>query len=374
MTVLNQNLLILLFKLQFKKIKDKLFGKNDQLEISYEYKSALNSLVYPVNKNTATLLVSRYFHSINVDFWRLVDLRTRHYLLKLTRDDLILFHKYCCSLLLNKQSIIVFHQILRHDIRSLSILNIILIKRYCLSFFLLSSILPASVPRRIGTFICILILRNFSRSSNPTSTRLNFRGDRFSILGGGNDHNNATSNICSRSRIATINDSRMGANVDVIYLRGERIQYFESNQSKFDPRREAIYSFKILPTSKQMLSLDWVMTHSLDFMDYGSLNAVPAACWDCFVNGCKSLSLYQTDFNLGGWMKGYRPIELPDIQPTLIFGAHPAYLQFIFVKSLSRFISITLAPNPYITISDSPRKFWRNFNKVYPASITKTTD
>ena len=96
---------------------------------------------------------------------------------------------------------------------------------------------------------------------------------------------------------------------------------------------------------------------------FGNLNAIPTIVLDLIRHGGGSIKLLCVDFNLGAWGSGYEPSHSKLIDKRRIFGQHPAPLQFLMVKSLSRYFDVSLAKNPHIHLSRNYRYFVRKFSQ-----------
>ena len=334
---------------------------------------ALYYLRYPANWSYAKSAFDSYFLLQHVNAKSVLSIRFSSHLARFTRKDLLLIHRFANTFHLHNLSLASFHELIRRDCSLRVFLSPHRLWRLFAAYFLLCSassrnrIERAKVLRLLCRLLLPILSVDLSRRNMHPANR-----QTVNIIGGGRGGNLNEELSMDDGIVATINIIPECRNPDVVYLRGERIKYIENNPSILaDLCRSTCYILKVKSLVFEQSSLPYLSAKIFDSgLGYGSLNGVPAACWDCFVHRCKCIKLLRTNFNLGAWADNQRPSSLPKIQANLIFGAHPAYLQFLFVKSLSLLVPIKMAPNEFIDITDSPRTFLKVFRRVYPSQVS----
>jgi hypothetical protein len=332
---------------------------------SKSYLSAISSLKYPAELNLARKKVYEYFELDANDSSEDGGLFTKQQMKALSRRDLLLLHKYYNYNLDFHHGVAVFHELIRRDIRMADWKSQNAIKRLLLGLILLEGILP---KRRLSaksvSFIMYLLIKSSNKNKNPHAAKKIAKRD-ISVVGGGipsyDDYDDISRGDCIASLNNISDDLMVG---DIVYYRGERLKFIDDkNLWPTLKGFNAFLSFKLPLLIKKVEGQNVAVTTSADLAcDYGTFNAIPTICIDLFRYKARSVTLYRVDFNLGGWAENYRPNGLMKIRKDLIFGEHPACLQFAMVKGLHRHYNIKLSKNNYISLSDSYRKFCLTFS------------
>lgn len=339
------------------------------LDSRVKYASAINSLKYPAEWQTSLAAFAHYFDFKSVSYSSLLSVRFSKKLRAFSRRELLLIHKFSNTFHFHNLSLASLHELIRRDLAFQSLFMPHGVWRTFCAYFLLCSASFSFREKRIRIlkYICRFLLP-LLRTSTSAHNLHPARSKPVIIVGGGELSKEYRASADSNAIIATINPNPEYSSPDIMFLRGERLRFINDNQDLFDSLpKETFYSLKTRSKIFRGSTLLYTFTKKFDgCLGYGSLNGVPSACWDCFVNQCKSIEIHQANFNLGPWAKSQRPSSLPIIKPGLIFGAHPAYLQFLFIKTLSCLLLVRLQPNPYVSLEMSPLIFIKKFRKVYP--------
>lgn len=278
----------------------------------------------------------------------------------LSYDQLLLVHKFYNLNLNVHKATVAFHEVMRRDAMTRRVLMRNGFKRFLLAHILFSGLRNTrKYPVFLYKIQLILLFSLTNKSKSKVQSRLVRSGEAV-IIGGATDHGDLVKISKERDLICGIN--RLVVSdfpCKISYFRGEALLDVE-RKNKFEAFRDTSTFISVkLPLMEGKFTKGCVaVTTNIDLATpYGTLNAAPTVCLDLIRYGVKRIKLVCVDFNLGGWRQDYKPVHSTVVNKSLIFGQHPAPLQFLIIKSLANYYDVSLADNPYIRLEHSYRHF-----------------
>lgn len=290
-------------------------------------------------------------------------------------DELVAIHRYYNTLCYFQKSRVVFHEILRRHSTPMMIFHKHGTKRFIIAHILLSQI---NNKYEKNKWMYNFALKLFLYISHP-NRQLNYKkvieGKTIALIGGGNEKNRGkeidSTDLVARLNNFSINENQynnIGKRTDIVFLRGESSVFlYETQGSKvLKPYDNICFSIKIknLCNRFDAKCKSWSFSSDAGFY-YGILNGVQSAIFDLIYHGASKIEIYGVDFNLEGYMPGYRPKEMVPVEFDLIFGAHPPHIQFLITKYFVKKGSVVPCGDAKDLFSLNYRSFAKIFDKKW---------
>lgn len=315
----------------------------------------LNLLKYPCNLKNTENQIRRYFD--NKYQLKLEDISNKKILSHFKYNEIIILHKFFNTNLNHKKARKFFNEILR---RNNSIVRILL--PYGFQNYLLAKIMIGIIKNnkiKIHYFNLLIFLIKYFSTEYFNRNYTNFiRNKNLNLIGGGPESDNFLKISRVRRNVVRLNEiNPKNSFSDIIYYRSERLLFMKENNYLHELHHLdkwislKIHLFKLSNKSNLTVNLN-------NIFNYGSPNAIQTVLFDLYINCAKSVKIYNTDLNLSkASMSGYRPTNMPLINNNIIFGEHPAHIQFLIIKMFYLINFIKVDSNKFFSINMSYRQF-----------------
>jgi len=307
----------------------------------------------------------------------LANLRDKKHFRHFSYQELLYLHKLANTDLKPADAQLYFHEILRRNLRIPIILGPDGIKKFLATQMLLRAMGIKTFVNRNDSALLIKALGFLCSIYLNKQFRNYVHKKSVSIVGGAPASSDNSSAIDNSDLIARFNCLTLPAErTELFYYRAERLEYMHREGKLSDINHFSGWkSLKVRRIYNKIKGEHVCLTIASDgAFSFGKLNAVPNACIDLIYNGASKINIFNTNLNLSkSHDSSYRPSAMPPVQYGLIFGEHPAFVQFLLLKYLRTLNFIHLEDNEYLSLEWSYRKFSRRFNECWASpSLTPT--
>jgi hypothetical protein len=301
------------------------------------------------------------------------EMLTKAYIRSLSNIEILSLHKYYNTVLNLPNACKVYHEILRRRSSILTIFEPFGLRRFLVAHLLLAGMgISTSINSKFNNRLLELLVKMCSIDSS-SQFKSAISGKSIAVCGGAPSprDNSAQINACNLS--VRLNKIHTGSeSSDIVYFRSERLNHLNATgQLENLPTVKPWISLKTFryyySLKKKTRASNILISISTDAaFDLGKLNAIPNICLDLIRNGSCDITIFNSDLNLSGaHRKGYRDPSQPKVLFNLIYGEHPAAIQFCVLKYLYKSGLIKFEDNPYFDIRWSYRHFLKTFSAVH---------
>lgn len=298
---------------------------------------------------------------------------TKAYVSSLSNLEILSLHKYYNTVLNLPNACKVYHEILRRRSSILTIFEPFGLRRMLVAHLLLGGMgIPTRINSKFNNRLLELLVKICSIDSSR-EFKSAISGKSIAVCGGAPSPGDNSAQINACNLTVRLNKIYTGSeSSDIVYFRSERLNHLNSTgQLENLPTVNAWISLKTFSyyysLKKKTRASNLLVSISTDAaFDLGKLNAIPNVCLDLIRNGSRDITIFDSDQYLsGGHRKGYRDASQPQVQFNLIFGEHPAVIQFCVLKYLYKAELIRFEDNPNFDIRWGYRRFVRAFSAVH---------
>jgi len=324
-------------------------------------------LTYPADIEKCKAAVEDHF-SVKYGI-PLSDVSKKKHFRHFSYQELLYLHKLANTDLKLADAQSYFHEILRRNLRILGLLGPDGIKKFLATQMLLRAMGIKTFVNRHDSALLIRVLGFLCSIYLNQQFRNYVRNKSVSIVGGAPADSDNSANIYQSDLIARFNClTAPTERTELFYYRAERLEYMNREGKLSDIQYFSGWkSLKVRKIYNKIKGDHVCLTITSDgAFSFGKLNAVPNSCIDLIYNGASKIRVFNTNLNLSkSHVSGYRPSAMPPVQYGLIFGEHPALVQFLLLKYLHIQNLVQLEDNEYLSLEWSYRKFSRRFNQCW---------